>query len=81
MTNRNQYRITVNNTPGQIIDTYPDEQWSRIAEASENHTMTATFERRLVSEYQPEIEALYPGMKAGPLYVSHWQTIAEIESR
>lgn len=45
-----QYRITVNGSIGPVLTTYPGEHWSHVATCSEDRGLTATLERRLVTD-------------------------------
>ena len=75
-----QYRITVNGKESDLHDSLPSGTWDRIAEITNNRTIIAKLERRLVSNYQENIEKMYPGIRCGDLYISLWSTIAELES-
>jgi len=77
------YQITVN---GSAPHYYYDYQtmstaWKNVAENSENRSITAKLERRLITTYRPGTEELFPGTRLDDLYVSHWEVFAEIESR
>lgn len=46
-----QYRLKVNGATGPVLDTYPGEQWSKVAEVIDARGGTAAFERRLVTDH------------------------------
>jgi hypothetical protein len=75
------YQITINGSAPNYYGKYPAMTWAHIAEISDNRSITAKLERRLVAEYKPGIEKLYPGFQVDDQYVSTWETFAEIESR
>lgn len=74
------YQISINGEPPKYYDSYPSLAWKRIAAYSENRSIKAKLERRLISKYHPGIEKLFDGFQVDDLYVSKWETFAEIES-
>jgi predicted metalloenzyme YecM len=78
-----QYRITVNGCESDIMETYPKEQWEKIALVSDNREINAKFERRLITDItMPELMMDIKGlMRIGEKVIFPWDTIAEIITR
>jgi len=79
MKDYNQYRITVNNSQGNITENYPGDQWSLIAEHQEERGYHAIFERRLITD-----ESILPLLTDSKGYLNlkgkvicPWEIIAE----
>lgn len=47
---RHQYRITVNDAQGPIVDAIADGQWEQVAQVAEDRGYSAKLERRLVTD-------------------------------
>lgn len=88
------YRITVNGSvsvsPAGLdwVDQYPESRWKAIADASDNHSMTATLERRYSFPDTPENRGLFPDATKLPasryrpaMLLTRPDVIARIESR
>ncbi|HHX70981.1 MAG TPA: hypothetical protein GX708_23395 [Gallicola sp.] len=77
-----QYRITVNQQQGNILDFFPNEQWQRITEIENQRGIDAKLERRLITD-----TSIFPLLTDPSGYmrlnnniiVSPWQTIAEFK--
>ncbi len=78
-----QYRLTVNGATGKILNEYPGEQWSRIAEVIDFRGGIATLERRLITDHDilPMLTDPTGFIKPGDKVVCPWEVIAEVETR
>ena len=78
-----QYRLTVNGATGSILDEYPKEQWSRIAEVIDSRGGIATFERRLITDHDilPMLTDPTGFIKLSDnVVVCPWEVLAGMES-
>jgi hypothetical protein len=78
-----QYRITVNDSTGPILDENPAEQWSKAAQYIEDRGGICTLHRRFVSDKQyvedwgrDDMTVLRNGVA-----FTKWEVWAEVEVR
>lgn len=80
-----QYRITVNGNVGAILNNYPSEEWTKIANIFEERGINATLERRLITDtgilefFGGELPQGY--MRLKDKVVCNWEVLAEMEDR
>lgn len=76
-----QYRITVNNSQGQITDNYPGDQWSNIAGVQEDRGIHAILERRLITDETilPMLTNSKGYLKLKDKVICPWEIIAELQ--
>lgn len=74
------YRITVDNCIGPVLNSYPADQWARVAEACEERGMYARLERRLVTDagILELVEDTTGYIHIGARVLCPWEIIAEM---
>lgn len=75
-----QYRLTVNGSVGAVLNTYPGDQWSRIADVCEERGLCAIFERRLITDTEIlDLVCDTTGyIKIGAKVACAWEIMAEM---
>lgn len=77
-----QYRLKVNGAIGPIMNTYPGEQWTKIASAIDDRGGIATFERRLItgSDILPMLTDPTGFIKLKDnVVICPWETMAQLQ--
>lgn len=75
-----QYRISIGDAQGVILDVYPQEQWERIAPIVVERGGRAILERRLVTtvDILPMLTCAVGYVRAGSVVVCPWEIFAEV---
>ena len=77
MASYRQYRITVNGTQGEVLNSLPSQQWSRIAQVIEDRGGVAMLEWRTVFDESLEDVTV----RVGAHHVTLWEYGARVEYR
>jgi hypothetical protein len=79
-----QYRVTVNDSVGKIVDSLPSEQWTHATDVVEDRGGIATLERRFIfaADYVAEWAA-DPSqfIQLKDKCISKWEVFAQVEAR